>query len=212
VSPAELAVAAADAGLASDIGNWTLRQAARQLGHWLAEDRDLWLTVEITAAQLRTPGFAGMVADLCRGYAVGRQRLALLVSEQGLPPAEACGPPLAALQDAGVRTGLADFGSGTVSLLDLRELPLDLLTIDDSLVAELSECEPIVATVADLARRLGLDVIASGVSETWHADLLRSDGCRYAFGPRYSRPVPAERAEAYLDTHAGGTDSADLRP
>ena len=212
VSPPELAVAAADAGLASDIGNWTLRQAARQLGHWLAEDRDLWLAVEITAAQLRTPGFAGMVADLCRGYAVGRQRLALLVSEQGLPPAEACGPPLAALQDAGVRTGLADFGSGTVSLLDLRELPLDLLTIDDSLVAELTECEPIVATVADLARRLGLDVVASGVSETWHAELLRSEGCRYAFGPRYSRPVPAERAEAYLDTHAGGTDSADLRP
>jgi diguanylate cyclase (GGDEF)-like protein len=212
VAAAELAVAAADTGLATDIGHWTLRHAIRQLGQWLAEGRDVWLTVEITAAQLRTPGFAGMVADLCRGNAVGRQRLALLVSEYRLPPAEACGPPLAALQNAGVRTGLADFGSGTVSLLDLRELPLDLLTMDESLVAELAGCEPIVATVADLARRLGLDVIAAGVSETWHAHLLRTEGCRYASGPRYSRPVPAERVEAYLDTHAGGADSADLRP
>ncbi len=212
VSTAELVAAAQDTGLTSEIRDGALRGAIRQFGQWIAEGRDLSLSVRISAAQLRTPGFAARVGDLLRAYDVPPDRLVLEVMEDDLPATGAPAAPLAALREVGVRTGLAGFGAGRSSLLELRRLPIDRLTIDKSLIAALRESEPVVATVVDLAHRLSLEVVAGGVAETWQAELLRGQGCRYAMGPLFSRPVPAEYAEAYLDAHAGGTDSANLRP
>ncbi|MGH3648204.1 MAG: putative bifunctional diguanylate cyclase/phosphodiesterase [Micromonosporaceae bacterium] len=211
VSSAELADAAEDAGLSAQLGDWTLHQAVRQLGSWTGEGRDLWVSVRVWPVQLRAPRFRDTVLELCRRYQVSPYRLVLELSESGMPSAEAATEPLGALRNAGLATALADFGSGPCSLLELPELPLDMLTVAAPLVAGLGDSEPVVTAVTGLARHLGLDVVADGVAAHWQADLLRTAGCRYATGTLYSRPVPAEHAEAYLDTHAGGTD-AQLRP
>ncbi|MGH3716527.1 MAG: putative bifunctional diguanylate cyclase/phosphodiesterase, partial [Micromonosporaceae bacterium] len=211
VAYAELAVAAEDAGLASAIADWTLTQAVRQLGAWTAEGRDLWLAVRVPAAQLRTPRFDTSMVELCQAYRVPPYRLVLELDEARMPSAAAVTPALGALQNAGLGTMLGEFGSGPCSLLELADLPLDMLTITAPLAANVPDSEPMVAAVTALARHLGLDVVADGVTASWQADLLRTVGCRYATGVLFSGPVHAEHAEAYLDASAGGT-GLNLRP
>ncbi len=211
VSADEFEAAAEDSGLSRRIGDWTLHRAVRQLGGWLAEGRDLWLAVRVWPAHLRAPRFRDSVLALCRQHRVPPYRLVIEVSEAAMPSAGTLAEPLTQLQAAGFTTALTEFGSGPCSLLELPELPLDLLSVAAPLVAGLGDSEPVVAAVTVLARHLGVDVVAAGVSGAWQLELLRGHGCRFATGPLFSRPVPAEHAEAYLDANAGGTD-ANLRP
>jgi len=110
---------------------------------------------------------------------------------------------LAALRDTGVRIALDDFGAGYSSLGQLRQVPVDILKIDRSIVAEPAPAPrmsagPLVDVVARLGERLGLAVIAEGVALPADRAVAEAAGCGLAQGDLFGRPVPAERFEAML--------------
>ena len=59
--------------------------------------------------------------------------------------------------------------------------------------------------VVGLSRRLGMQVVAEGLDAESQVDLVRAAGCRYGQGELFGRPAPAERFEAYLETHRSAT-------
>ena len=199
VSPDELAAAAADTGLTTEIGDWMLRQACRQLGSWCGDGRTVRLSVAVTAVQLQTPGFARRVGRLCHACGVPDGALLLEISERALPTLDTLRGRLADLREAGVRLAIGDFGGGGLPLRELPSLPVDVLRLDDALLERLDECGPLVAAIADLARRMDVDVLVGGVWDGRQVSRLQAVGVRYAYGPLFSPPLPAERAEAYLD-------------
>ena len=110
-----------------------------------------------------------------------------------------------------MRLSLDDFGTGHSSLAYLKHLPLDEVKIDRSFVAGMTEDENdavIVRSTIDLARNLGLDVVAEGVedAETLHG--LGELRCDVAQGFHLSRPLPADELDAWLAAWPGATTSA----
>jgi len=100
---------------------------------------------------------------------------------------------LGALRRLGVRVALDDFGLGPSSLTTVSALPLDIIKIDRSLVADLvrsTEARAVVEAVLTLARRVGLTVIAAGVETADQDEILRGLGCPLVQGHLYGRPVP----------------------
>jgi EAL domain-containing protein (putative c-di-GMP-specific phosphodiesterase class I) len=114
---------------------------------------------------------------------------------------------LASLRAIGLRTALVDFGAGAQSLANLRGLPLDLVKLGQPFFGEPPQrpdpVVPVIEVVVGLGRRVGFEVIADGLESPAHLDVVSDAGCRFGQGPLFARPQPAERVEAYLDTHRG---------
>ena len=110
---------------------------------------------------------------------------------------------LARLRAMGVSLSIDDFGTGYSSLSRLRDLSIDRVKIDRSFVTNMSTRQDdavIVRSIIDLARNLGLRVVAEGVEtmRTWAA--LLDMGCDIAQGYVISRPLPAHQFDAWLET------------
>jgi diguanylate cyclase len=111
-----------------------------------------------------------------------------------------------ALHDLGVSLSIDDFGTGYSSLRYLQRLPLDSLKIDQSFVQELEQSKnknPLVQVIIDLARQLGLDVVAEGVETRNQFETLKRLGCDRLQGFWFNRPLEAQELEAFLQRHDG---------
>ncbi|GAA0908032.1 hypothetical protein GCM10009558_011060 [Virgisporangium aurantiacum] len=220
VSPAEFIPLAEEVGLIHGLGRFVVHEAARQLSHWIADGHDLWMSVNASVRELHTPEYADLIREVLRVHRVPAGKLTIEVTEHAAArDVQQLKQRLTDLRAIGVRVALDDFGSEYSSLKLLRTLPVDALKIDRELLendcmtpdcgadtCEESRHAPIVDVVVTIGQRLGLDVVAEGVSQPQQRALLIEYGCRYAQGTLFGDGMPAERVET-LFRNVGEVDS-----
>ncbi|HEY0625203.1 MAG TPA: EAL domain-containing protein [Allosphingosinicella sp.] len=154
---------------------------------------DLRLSVNITAADAVRPDFASSLFVILQECGFERSRLTIEITETELiENLDAAAEMLAHLRDSGIRVALDDFGTGYSSLLYLKALPLDAIKIDKRLMEDIAGSDRdrvVVAGTIDMARKLGLEVIAEGVETQEQLRLLREEGCDLYQGFLCSPPV-----------------------
>ncbi|WP_213454179.1 putative bifunctional diguanylate cyclase/phosphodiesterase [Rhizomonospora bruguierae] len=204
VSPEEFVPIAEETGQIVPIGAWVLRQACHRLSLWLAAGHDVWVSVNVSPRELHAADYVERVTGALRAHRVPPQRLVLEVTEHAVATdlAELV-RRLRALRDTGVRIALDDFGAGYSSLGQLRTLPVDILKIDQRLVADVAAGPggaeaPLVDIGVRLGHKLGLEVIAEGMAEPRHRIAVERAGCRWGQGWLFGGAVPAEHLEARL--------------
>ncbi|HWT92742.1 MAG TPA: EAL domain-containing protein, partial [Solirubrobacteraceae bacterium] len=207
VPPGDFIEIAEEAGLIGEIGGWVLRQACLEVG-WRQGARPLTCHVNLSPRQAADPTLPGMVEDALAASGLAPETLVLELTESSLM--EAGDRPLRVLdqvRELGVRIVLDDFGMGYSSLGRLRHVPIDGLKIDRSFVAGLdtvgSRDALIVSGLVELARALGLTVVAEGVETAAQLERLERMGCRYAQGFLLARPVDGEALDALLAREGG---------
>jgi diguanylate cyclase len=196
LSPAGFIPLAERSGLIVPLGRWVIREACRQVAAWSAEHGDAApavLNVNISAHELREPGFTDEVAAALHETGIAPHRLTLEVTETtvlGLGPSI---DNLHALSGMGIRIALDDFGTGHSTLTLLQDCPVDELKLDRSFTqaGTTAEDHTIAAAVIHLAHGLGLHVIAEGVETPQQAELLRALGYEAAQGFYFAKPVSA---------------------
>jgi EAL domain-containing protein (putative c-di-GMP-specific phosphodiesterase class I) len=169
------------------------------------------VAVNVSARQLSTPGFVGVVEEALQDCGLDGQLLTLEITESTLmDDVETTASTTEALRALGVRLSVDDFGTGYSSLLSLRRLPVTALKIDRSFVAGLG-VEPddtaIVTGVVELAAGLGLSAVAEGVETPQQLELLRVLGCPFAQGWLWSPALSATGLVAWLEQRQGMTSA-----
>ena len=163
------------------------------------------MSVNLSASQLAHPGLVEDVVGALRSCGLEPRSLVLEVTESAMmEEMEASAAVLRRLKELGVRIALDDFGKDHSSLSYLKRLPVDMLKIDRFFVDGLGtdqKDEGIVRAVIDLARTLGLEVVAEGVESGEQLAHLREVGCNLAQGFYFWRPLPAEKANELLATY-----------
>ena len=206
ISPSEFIPLAEETGLILELGRYVLTQACRQSRRWRPDDFDgqpIRLHVNISASQLRDPELIPTVRAVLEETGVPPDRLALEITESELlDDSELSAARFAELRALGVRISLDDFGTGYSSLSYLHSLPLDSLKIAkpfvDGLVGEGREAS-FIGVIVDLARKLGLDVIAEGIETPAQLAALRELGVELGQGFLVGRPAPAAPGRFYRE-------------
>ncbi len=195
VPPVDFIPPAERSGLIVPLGRWVVRAACRQFAAWSAEHgaaAPAALNVNVSARELREPGFAGDVAVALAEAGMSAHRLVLEVTETTVLQLGGSVTNLATLREMGVRVSLDDFGTGQSTLSVLQNCPVDELKLDQSFTqAQDIGQPPIAAAVLQLARVLGVHVVAEGVETPQQADRLREIGYPAAQGYHFARPMSA---------------------
>ncbi len=208
VSPLAMVAVAERSDLIDEIGAWVLETACRDRMTWLAAQplKPLELSVNVSARQLRRPGFAASVDAIVKRTSMDPTALVLEMTESVLiDESDRIASTLADLKAIGVRLALDDFGSGYSSLSYLSRLPIDIVKIDQTFIAEIHKPDgsTIVSAVTDLAHALRLTVVAEGVETEAQREKVATMGCDQSQGYFYARPMPATEICASLAGSAG---------
>lgn len=162
------------------------KQALEIAAAWPATLRRLRLSLNVTGQDVRQPRFAKRFLRRVEASGFPKSRLTIEITESGLMddlPASA--RTLAQLRAAGCRVAIDDFGTGYSSLAYLKDLPADYLKLDQGLSAEIAGStrdRVVVRGAIEMARSLGLSVIAEGVESEAQLRLLAREGCSHYQG------------------------------
>ncbi|NIJ18851.1 EAL domain-containing protein (putative c-di-GMP-specific phosphodiesterase class I)/GGDEF domain-containing protein [Sphingomonas naasensis] len=192
-----LFLAAQRAGLETQLSDHVQRRALTGAAQWPSKLGRLRLSINVTASDVARAGFADSLLGRIDASGFPRARLTIEITESGImADLTEAARLLAQLRAAGCRVAIDDFGTGYSSLAYLKALPLDYLKIDKRLSHDITGAHRdrvVVRGVIDMARSLGLAVVAEGVETEAQLDLLAKEGCQYFQGYLCAEPldVPA---------------------
>ncbi len=196
VSPDTFISVAERSGLIVSMGHYIIERAIAEISG-LARERqreDLRLSINISLFQLQQQRFSRELLATLEAHDFAPQRLTLEITESlFIEDYEYLMPVVETLREKGIRISLDDFGTGYSSLSLLRNLPIDELKIDKSFIAPICETETsqqLVLSILDIARALGMTVVAEGVEQECQARLLRDKGCDCLQGYYFMKPMP----------------------
>jgi len=216
VPPARFIPVAEDSGFIVALGDWVLSQAVRQAALWHLSGQPLPVAVNVSALQFQQPQFVDRVASVLAISGLPAHLLELELTESILVnDADEALRRLQALAALGVRLSIDDFGTGYSSLAYLKRFPIDKLKIDRSFVMGLPDDRRdagIVRAILQMARALGMQVIAEGVETEAQRAFLQDAGCDSFQGFLFAPALDALSFEQRRDAEALVSATPRRRP
>lgn len=215
VSPERFIPIAECSDLIQSLGERVLRSACHRYAEWSRSDAPLLqVSVNLSPCQIERPGLTGRIRRILDECGMAPQSLELEITETTLiKDCDVTARVIHELKDLGVRLALDDFGTGYSSLYHLHRFPIDTLKIDRSFIAGLArniKTRVIVASMIDMAHRLGLVVVAEGVRTAHEAAILARYGCDRIQGNYYSAARDAVGMSGLIRDHATVSGAAEV--
>jgi len=211
VSPADFIPVAEETGLIHELGRWAIDQACRELTAWRSErGTKAYVSVNVSPLQLDSDDFSASVVRTLREHDLEPSALVVEVTE-GVLLVERSRQSLREIQSHGIRVSIDDFGTGYSSLSYLRQLPVDMVKIDQSFLRprEDGAAEPdFLRVIVRLAETLHLSTICEGVETREQLADLQAARCAHGQGYLLGRPGPLADFPAAIQVSA----RAHMRP
>jgi EAL domain-containing protein (putative c-di-GMP-specific phosphodiesterase class I) len=200
IMPGNFIALAEETGMIVQIGEWVLRNACTQLKHWHTQGyRKLNVAVNLSARQFQQSDLPELIQQVLRETRLEPEHLYLEITEsRNLSQLEKVEATLWDLK-------IDDFGTGYSSLSTLQRLPMDVMKIGQSFIADLGkrkENDLITDSMIQMGHKLGLDVVAEGVETENQLTFLIEHGCDMFQGFLFSPPISAKEINRFLENGA----------
>jgi len=194
IPPAEFIPLAEYLGLINPIGNYVLKEACRVCHQWNENGYpDYKVNVNLSVVQLLQPDVVEIVEAAIEETGITPRNLTLEVTESlAINDMDRMKGILERIKALGVRIALDDFGTGYSSLNHIREIPVDIIKVDQSFVKALARdaySQSFVKMVAELAQTLGVYVCVEGIETEAQHEVLRDMKVKYIQGYYFDRPM-----------------------
>jgi len=202
ISPDHFLDVAEDAGLMPELGRCAIISAMSAATVLTELDPRFLMSINVADAELKVPRFCQWLEAEVRGAGLDPTHFLIEITESSVLATDTAVPVLRRLRAAGFRIGLDDFGTGFSSLAHLRELPIDVVKVDRTFVADLVG-DPVTRAVTEslvtLCKALGLDVILEGIETAEQAAAAERIGGSTAQGYLFHEPMSSDDLFALVD-------------
>ncbi|NRB40535.1 MAG: sensor domain-containing phosphodiesterase [Pseudomonadales bacterium] len=202
VPPAQFIPMVEKTRLITPLTHWVIKQACAQLQQWLKINPDIIIAINLSTRNLLDQNLPSFIKKQLELHDIDAKHLQLEVTESSMmADPERSIETMEQLHKLGTPLAIDDYGTGHSSLAYLRTLPVQVLKIDRTFIAEVLKFEHdriIVESIINLAHSLGLQVVAEGVEDWETQDYLAGIGCDETQGYYFSRPLPANLAKYFL--------------
>jgi EAL domain-containing protein (putative c-di-GMP-specific phosphodiesterase class I) len=190
------------AGKGREIATAMLKQAAAHASERItAGDKGYFATVNLSAAQLLSDGFAAVVRGVIAEHDLPQRALVLELSDaERLLQSPDSAKALKAVRAAGAALAYDGFGAGYSSLSKLHRYEFDILKIDRAYLDDIARNggrKKIAAALAKLGRDFDMTVIAEGIESDASAKIAKSIGCKMGQGEHFGRPSASALTAVY---------------
>ena len=200
VSPLEFITLAEEAGLIIPLGEWALTTACQQLKSWIDNDplaSSLQMAVNVSSTHIMMGNIAALTRDALAKSGLNGANLKLELTESTIMEnSDIARNILLDLKTHGISLAVDDFGTGYSSLSYLSRIPADTIKIDRSFVSKIDSCEEgenIIRVIINLAKSLGMTIIAEGIETRQQLQKLRDLGCHFGQGFLFSKALRPEK-------------------
>ncbi len=204
LSPAEFIGVVEQSELVAPFTRYVVDRALALAASWAEEGLDVPIAVNLSARSLLDRRLPTEIAELLGRHRVPPERLVLEITETVMmTELDVIDDVLGALRDIGAQLAVDDFGTGYSSLTFLARFPVHEVKVDRGFVTRMidsREARAIVRSTVELARSLGLRVVAEGVETAEQRSALAEMGCHAAQGYHFFPPMPAEKTSNVLWT------------
>ena len=196
MSPADFIPLAEYLGLINPIGSHVLSQACETCKRWNDNGHPGYkVNVNLSVIQLLQQDIVETVSDIVKRSGINPHNLTLEVTEGlAINDLERMKKILAQIKDLGIRIALDDFGTGYSSLSHIRELPFDVIKVDQSFVKDLAEdgySKSFIKMVSDLADAIGVSICVEGIETQEQYKVLADMHVRMIQGYYFDKPMSA---------------------
>ena len=211
IPPAEFIPLAEYLGLINPIGNYVLKEACIQCKKWNENGYpDYKVNVNLSVVQLLQTDVVDIVERTIEETGIRPRNLTLEVTESlAINDMVRMKAILNRIKALGVKIALDDFGTGYSSLNHIREIPFDLIKVDQSFVKGLAEdaySQSFIKMVAELAGTLGVKVCVEGIETSDQYKVLKDMNVKYIQGFYFDRPMKREDFEKKYVANKGESE------
>ena len=201
ISPAEFIPLAEYLGLINPIGNYVLTEACTRCKRWNESGYpDYKVNVNLSVVQLLQPDIVETVEKALADTGLSPKNLTLEVTESlAINDMDRMKEILNRIKALGVSLALDDFGTGYSSLNHIREIPIDVIKVDQSFVKDLAGdaySQSFIKMVAELAQTIGVSVCVEGIETPEQFKVLQGMKVKYIQGYYFDRPMERHAFEA----------------
>ncbi|MCF6441906.1 EAL domain-containing protein [Pseudoalteromonas luteoviolacea] len=201
VAPDKFIPIAESTGQIIELDRHILTLAAKQLSSWREQGmQEVKITVNVSSRHFASLEFIELIEQLYTQYDLRKGSLCLEITESGLIENLSLATKIInGITPLGVQLYLDDFGTGYSALGYLHQLPIHVLKIDKSFVEQLcTKDSPLIDAILSLAKSLQLQVVAEGIETPKQWARLKRKGCQLGQGYLVSKPMPGDKAMAFL--------------
>ncbi|MFN8674172.1 MAG: EAL domain-containing protein [Candidatus Sericytochromatia bacterium] len=199
---------AEETGYIIKIGKWVFKEACKQLKIWnetLFKENNITININISSRQFSHPRLVDHIYEIINGVGIEPNKIKIEITESSIMDnVEQSRKMLEKLQEIGLQIQIDDFGTGYSSLSYLHRFPVNNLKVDKSFVSKMSISDDnleIVKTIIMLAKNLNLKTTAEGIETKEQLNKLRELNCEYGQGYYFSRPIPVEEVEIFINNN-----------
>ena len=198
-------------GVIAEIGDWVISEVASTIGSWRQDGFKGRVAFNVSPRQLDRADFFCKLRQAFEDADVPLTMVEMEFTESAaMEVSEHVLAEIGALRAEGARIAIDDFGTGYSNLARLRSMPLDLVKLDPSLIADIESSEKarvIVQAVIQLIKGVGCEVVAEAVETVAQADILRAMGCDIVQGFVFATPMFEEEFLAWTGNASRGAKS-----